>query len=98
LEEKPPLFSERAKANTTKVVLLYSLFFVIMKIVAGFQGYDWGLNLLIALPFFIILMLGYWLYNAHKINWTFLLISMLAMAAIHYFEADFVAYYTQVNS
>ena len=60
-EQKPkPFSSEKNKLIITKIIVIYSGFFLLLKLSAIFQGGWVAANLLIALPIILLGLLGYY--------------------------------------
>lgn len=91
MEQQPkPFSSERTKLTIAKITVFYALFFVAMKIVIIFQG-AWMLpNLIISLPIVITGLIAWYLLKNKKVNWLFVIISIIVISAIRYYETEAV--------
>ncbi len=66
-ENRPKPFSkERTKATISKIVFFYSVFFVVMKIIAVFNGYPIKASLILSIPFLLLALWG--LFQVKKIR------------------------------
>jgi len=88
-EHKPkPFSSDRNKLVITKIVVIYSAFFLVLKLSVIIQGGWIASNLLIALPFIILGLLGYYFLKTNSTNWVYALGSIVAISAMRYYEQD----------
>jgi hypothetical protein len=92
-EEKPKPFSaEKNKLIITKIVVIYSGFFLLLKLSAIFQG-GWVLaNLLVALPIVILGLLGYYFLKTNAANWIYALGSIVIISAMRFYEQDLIVW------
>ena len=70
----------------TKLIFIYSLFYVIMKILAVFQGAWLYANLIMAFPVLILGLLGAYFVKMKRYNWLYVIIAALIISAIRYYE------------
>ncbi|WP_417885639.1 hypothetical protein [Zunongwangia sp.] len=70
----------------TKLIFIYCLFYVVMKITAVFQGAWFYANLVMALPILLLGLLGVYFVKFEKYNWFYVIIAALIISAIRYFE------------
>ncbi|MDN6280863.1 MAG: hypothetical protein L0J45_07650 [Psychroflexus sp.] len=91
MQNQPKPFSaERTQLTVAKITVFYALFFVAMKIVIIFQG-AWMLpNLLISLPVILTGLAAWYLLKIHKVNWLFVIISIVVISAVRYYETEAV--------
>ena len=61
-ENRPKPFSkERTKATLCKIIFFYSIFYVVMKVIAAFKGLWVIPNLVLTLPYLIFAAIGFWM-------------------------------------
>lgn len=92
-EQKPKPFSaEKNKLIITKIVVIYSGFFLLLKLSAIFQG-GWVVpNLLMALPLILLGLLGYYLLKTNSTNWLYAIGSIVIISAVRYYEQDLIVW------
>lgn len=78
--------------STTKIVAIYSFFFVVMKIISVLLGKPMAANLMTTIPFLII---GFWsayCVFAEKFNWIITIIFVLIIIVFRIYEFDVLLY------
>lgn len=80
--------SKRNLVIITKVILLYGLFFIGVKIFAMIQGAWLEANLLLCIPFVLLAGLGIYLHKSKKYSWFYILIGILLIGLTRYFEQE----------
>jgi hypothetical protein len=79
------------KAIISKIIVFYSVFYVIMKLIAILFDDVWVLpNLILALPFLLFAIIGGLLIKKESFSWIFVIIGVLVISAIRYYEAEWV--------
>ncbi len=79
------------KAIISKIIVFYSVFYVVMKLIAIIFDGAWALpNLILALPFFIIAIVGGLLMKKEQFSWIFVVVGVIVISAIRYYEAKWV--------
>ncbi|WP_034921535.1 hypothetical protein [Gillisia sp. CAL575] len=79
------------KAIISKIIVFYSVFYVIMKLIAILFEDAWILpNLILALPFLLFATIGGLLMKKEKFSWIYVVIGVLVISAIRYYEARWV--------
>lgn len=88
-EQKPrPFSADKNKLIITKIIVIYSGFFLLLKLSAIFQGGWVAANLLVALPIVLLGLLGYYFLKTNSTNWVYAIGSILAISAMRYYEQD----------
>jgi len=91
--ERPKPFSkERIKATVSMIIYFYSVFFIIMKIIAIFQGANWKVHGLIAVPFLFFAYFGNKMQRSQKFSWLYVGAGVIVISALRYYELDLAAY------
>lgn len=88
-----PFSKERTKAIICKIIFFYSLFFVIMKIIAIFKGAVMLPNLLMAIPFLILTAIGFYIDRRNKYSWIYVIIGIIVISTIRYYEPQLLIYF-----
>lgn len=79
------------KGLISKIILFYSFFYVVMKIIAiVFQG-AWAIpNLILALPFVVFATIGWVMLKREKYSWIYVIAGILIISVIRYYEMEWV--------
>ncbi len=79
------------KMLLSKIILFYSVFYIVMKVIAVLFENVWVLpNLILALPFLIIAILGGMMLKRHDYYWIYVITGILVISLIRYYEAEWV--------
>mgnify|MGYP000462190989 CR=1 FL=1 len=88
-EQKPkPFSSEKNKLIITKIIVIYSAFFLVLKISAIIQGGWVAANLLVALPIVLLGLLGYYFLKTNTTNWLYAIGSIVIISAMRFYEQE----------
>jgi len=75
----------------SKVILFYSVFYIVMKVFAVLFENVWVLpNLILALPFIIFAILGGMMLKRNNYSWVYVIAGILVIGLIRYHEAEWV--------
>lgn len=74
----------------TKLIFFYCIFFIVMKILAVFQGAWLYANLIMILPILLVGLWGFFIVKTKKYNWLYVIIACLAISIIRYFEPSWL--------
>ena len=75
----------------SKIILFYSVFYIVMKVIAVLFENVWVLpNLILALPFLIIAILGGMMLKRNDYYWIYVITGILVISLIRYYEAEWV--------
>jgi hypothetical protein len=67
------------------------VFYVIMKLIAILFDDAWALpNLILALPFLLFAIIGGLIMKKESFSWIFVIVGVLVISAIRYYEAQWV--------
>lgn len=77
------------KALVSKIILFYSIFYVVMKLIAIlFQG-AWPIpNLILAIPFVIFAAVGWRMLKQNSYSWIYVITGVIIISVIRYYEMD----------
>ncbi len=70
----------------TKLIFFYCIFYVVMKILAIFQGAWLFANLIMAVPVLLLGILGGYFVKFKKYNWVYVIIAAVLISIIRYYE------------
>ncbi len=82
--------SRRNLIILTKIILFYSLFYILMKFIFIFKGYWLMPNLILMLPFLITAGISGWQVKKEQYSWLFVAIGAALIILTRIFEADLV--------
>lgn len=97
-EQKPskPFSSERTKLTITKITAIYAGFYFILKLSAIFNG-AWVLpNLILTIPLLVLGLIAWYLLKSEQTNWFFVIISILVISSIRYYEVEAVVWLNSI--
>lgn len=79
------------KALISKIILFYSVFYVIMKLIAVvFQG-AWPIpNLLFTLPYIVFAIVGWRMMKSEQFSWIYVIAGVLVISVIRYYEMEWM--------
>lgn len=82
--------SHRNLVILTKIILFYSLFYILMKFIFIFQGYWLFPNLVLMLPFIGLAIISGLQVKKEQYSWLFVAIGAALIILIRVYEADLV--------
>jgi len=89
--EPRPLTSEKNRELFTKIIVIYSGFYIVLKLIAVIFGKAWpGPNLLLCLPLAIMGIVGFIGLKKKNTNWWFVLLSAVLIGALRYWETALI--------
>ena len=75
----------------SKIILFYSVFYIVMKVFAVLFEGVWVLpNIILAIPFLVFAILGGIMIKQNGYSWIYVITGILVISAIRYFEAEWV--------
>ena len=87
--EDPKVFNKYL-VSLTKIVSVYSFFFVLLKSIAILRGAWMIPNIILAIPFIIMGILTAYTILYKKYSWVITIISVVLIIAVRYYEVDLV--------
>ncbi len=87
-----PFTSEHNRIIFSKIIVIYTGFYVLMKIVVIFKGAWMDSNLLLCIPFVGLGIWGGFLLKRSSTNWWFVIIAVIFISAIRYFEIELLKF------
>lgn len=92
-QNRPKPFSkERTKQTIGMIIYFYCVFFVIMKVIAVFQGAVAGPNLLVSIPFVGFAVWGFYQQRHRDFSWVYIVVGVLMISALRYYETGLLHY------
>ena len=79
------------KAIISKIIVFYSVFYVVMKLIAIVFDGAWAIpNLILAIPFLIFAIVGGLLMKKETFSWIYVIVGVVVISAVRYYEAKWV--------
>ena len=79
------------KALISKIILFYSVFYVIMKLIAVIFQNAWPIpNLILAIPYVIFATVGWVMVKKNTFSWIYVIAGILVISVIRYFETEWM--------
>ena len=88
--QRKPFSANRNKNIIIKIQVIYSAFYIILKLSAVIQGQWIWANLTLALPYLILGLAGIYLLKNKIENWVYVIISIIVISLIRYYENELV--------
>lgn len=82
--------SQRYLVVISKIIFFYSLFYVVMKILATFQGAWIMANLILTLPYLFFAVVGGFMLKSGKYQWWYVIAGVIVISVIRYFEREWM--------
>ncbi len=87
-----PFSAENTKSVICKIIFFYSVFYVVMKIIAIFKG-SWVMpNLILCVPFLLFAGLGFKMTKTKNYSWLYVIAGALVISFVRYYEIDLMHY------
>lgn len=74
----------------SKIIFFYSIFYVVMKIIAAAQGNAPGANLILAVPYLIFAAVGWVMVKKNTYHWAYVITGVILISFVRYFERDWM--------
>lgn len=81
-----PFTSESNRNMLSKIILIYAVFYIVMKLVAIFQGAWLWANLILCLPFVLLGLWGWMLIKRNATSWFYVITAVVIISAVRYYE------------
>ncbi len=79
------------KALFSKIILFYSIFYVIMKLIAVIFQDAWPIpNLLFTLPYIIFAAVGWKMMKEEQFSWIYVITGVIVISIIRYYEMEWM--------
>ncbi len=77
-------------AIISKIIFFYSLFYVVMKIVAAFGGNMPYGNLILAIPYLIFAIIGGLMLKNNNYHWAYAISGIIVISALRFYEQQWM--------
>ncbi|MDT0645278.1 hypothetical protein RM545_01135 [Zunongwangia sp. F260] len=82
--------SRRNLVLISKIIFFYSVFYIIMKIIAIFGG-AWILpNLVLTIPYAIFVAIGAYMVKTEKYSWAYVIAGVIVISIVRYYESEWL--------
>ena len=78
--------SEKYLVLISKIIFFYCVFYVIMKVLAIFQGAWIEPNLILALPYLVFAISGAFMVKTNNYSWLYVIAGVILISAVRYYE------------
>lgn len=79
------------KALISKIILFYSVFYVIMKVIAILFQDAWPIpHLILAIPYVIFAIIGGMMLKKDSYSWIYVIAGVLVISVVRYFELQWI--------
>lgn len=79
------------KALVSKIILFYSVFYVVMKIIAILFEDVWVMpNLILTIPYIIFAVFGYFMVKKNQYSWIYVISGVVVISLVRYYEMDWL--------
>ena len=79
------------KALFSKIILFYSIFYVVMKLIAVVFQQAWPIpNLLFTIPYIIFAAIGWKMMKSEEFSWTYVALGVVVISVIRYYEMEWM--------
>ena len=82
--------SQRYLVLISKIIFFYSIFYVIMKILAIFQGAWVKPNLILSVPYLIFAVVGGIMVKKNNYHWAYVIAGAIVISVIRYYEQEWM--------
>lgn len=82
--------SQRYLVLISKIIFFYSIFYVIMKTLAIFQGAWLIPNLILTLPYLIFAVVGGIMLKRNSYHWAYVIAGAIVISMIRYYEQEWM--------
>ena len=82
--------SKRYLVLISKIIFFYSIFYVIMKLIAMFQG-AWVIpNLILSLPYLVFAVVGGFMVKRNSYHWAYVIAGAILISIVRYYEQEWM--------
>ena len=74
----------------SKIIFFYSIFYVVMKVIAAAGGNWPEANLILAIPYLIFAGVGGYIVKNGKYHWAYVVAGIIIITAVRYFEQEWM--------
>lgn len=79
------------KALISKIIIFYSIFYVIMKLIAiSFQDAWLIPNLILCIPYILFGIIGWVMLKRNQFSWIYVVAGVIVISAVRYYEKEWM--------
>lgn len=82
--------SQRYLVLISRIIFFYSIFYVVMKILAIFQGAWLIPNLILSVPYIIFAIVGGLMVKKNSYHWAYVIAGAIVISVIRYYEQEWM--------
>jgi membrane protein insertase Oxa1/YidC/SpoIIIJ len=82
--------STRYLVLISKIIFFYSIFYVIMKVLAIFQGAWLIPNLILSLPYLVFAIVGGLIVKNNTFHWAYVIAGAILISIVRYYEQEWM--------
>ncbi|WP_240472139.1 hypothetical protein [Christiangramia echinicola] len=82
--------SQRYLVLISKIIFFYSIFYVIMKILAIFQGAWMIPNLILSIPYLVFAIVGGIMVKRNSYHWAYVIAGAILISVVRYYEKEWM--------
>lgn len=82
--------SERYLVTISKIIFFYSIFYIVMKVLAILQGAWLYANLILCIPYLVFTAVGLYIIKKGKFHWAYVIAGIIVISVIRYFEEEWM--------
>lgn len=87
-----PFSKERTKLIVGRIIYFYSIFYVLIRLFSGFQDEVFLPHLLIAIPFMILVGIGFVFEKKKDYSWIYVIIGIVLISLLRFYEQEIYLY------
>ena len=82
--------SQRYLVLISKIIFFYSIFYVIMKVIAIFGG-AWVIpNIILSLPYLVFAVVGGFMVKRNSYHWAYVIAGAILISIVRYYEREWM--------
>ena len=82
--------SQRYLVLISKIIFFYSIFYVVMKVIAMFQGAWVVPNLILSLPYLAFAVVGGFMVKKDSYHWAYVIAGAILISIVRYYEQEWM--------
>ncbi|MEJ4090101.1 hypothetical protein [Galbibacter orientalis] len=86
----------RTLVTVTKIIAYYCMFYAAVKCYAIINGMWLFPNLIVGIFLAVIAFIGFWIMKTEKYNWYYLVVCVVLLSALRYYEPTLIPYLQEV--
>ncbi|MDR5590774.1 hypothetical protein [Christiangramia sp. SM2212] len=82
--------SQRYLVLISKIIFFYSIFYVVMKIIAIFDDARVIPNLILSLPYLVFAVVGGFMVKRNSYHWAYVIAGVILISIVRYYEREWM--------